>query len=439
MTAAMPSFLQKRRAATPLLVVLAALAGCVDVTPPWEKVAARGAGSAGTGGALAIDGAGPAGGVTGSGGTMGMGLGGAGGVGGTSEVPMGGGGAIDAGPGGASGGMGGTGIDAPLPGTGGSLITLDGGGDVPLSGSGGIAGVGGAHGTGGISANGVTGTGGSNGTGGARGTGGTGGNGTGDVTTPDAGPEVKADAQPDTDPLLAGLVVYYTCEDANGIALADDSGNGYAGTLGIGLLPDGGTPTGAGYELVPGKVGNGLALHKAGLGYVDVPAVVFADATDLTIALWVNVTTVQSWSRILDVGVTPATYQYVNPSRGTKYLNLLPKNGDSSLVFAITTDGYSNEQRLTAPSLPANTWTHLVVVLASGGGGRLYLNGAEVDANSSLTLRPVDLGAIDYAFIGKSRFDADPSFDGVIDGFRVYNRALSAAEVTALYNFTMGP
>ena len=50
----------------------------------------------------------------------------------------------------------------------------------------------------------------------------------------------------------------------------------------------------------------------------------------------------------------------------------------------------------------------------------------------------LDLGAIDYAFIAKSRFDADPYFDGKIDEFRVYNRALSAAEVLALYNFT-GP
>jgi hypothetical protein len=55
-----------------------------------------------------------------------------------------------------------------------------------------------------------------------------------------------------------------------------------------------------------------------------------------------------------------------------------------------------------------------------------------------ISLRPTDLGTIDYAFIAKSRFDADPYFDGKIDEFRVYNRALSAAEVLALYNFT-GP
>jgi len=70
--------------------------------------------------------------------------------------------------------------------------------------------------------------------------------------------------------------------------------------------------------------------------------------------------------------------------------------------------------------------------------GTLYVNGAAGTPNTALTLRPVDLGTIDYAFIAKSRFDVDPPFDGMIDEFRVYNRALSAAEVLALYNFT-GP
>jgi hypothetical protein len=110
----------------------------------------------------------------------------------------------------------------------------------------------------------------------------------------------------------------------------------------------------------------------------------------------------------------------------------------SNMLFAITTDGFGSEQTLTAPALSVNTWTHLAVVLASGGGGRLYVNGVEANANASLNLRAADLGAIDYAFIGKSRFDADPPLEGIIDAFRVYHRALSAAEVLALYNYTVG-
>jgi hypothetical protein len=110
----------------------------------------------------------------------------------------------------------------------------------------------------------------------------------------------------------------------------------------------------------------------------------------------------------------------------------------NNMLFSISTNGYNNEQTLSAPSLSTSTWTHLAVVLASGAGGTLYVNGVAGTPNASLTLRPTDLGTIDYAFIAKSRFDADPPFDGIVDEFRVYSRALSAAEVLALYSFT-GP
>ena len=83
------------------------------------------------------------------------------------------------------------------------------------------------------------------------------------------------------------------------------------------------------------------------------------------------------------------------------------------------------------------TWKHVAIVLGSGQS-HLYVDGALVTNTSTITLRPADLGTIDYAFLGKSQFGADPYFDGKIDEFRVYNRALSAAEIQALYQFA-GP
>jgi hypothetical protein len=43
-----------------------------------------------------------------------------------------------------------------------------------------------------------------------------------------------------------------------------------------------------------------------------------------------------------------------------------------------------------------------------------------------------------YAYLGKSQFTVDPYFDGQLDEVRVYRRALSAAEVQTLAQFT-GP
>jgi hypothetical protein len=50
-----------------------------------------------------------------------------------------------------------------------------------------------------------------------------------------------------------------------------------------------------------------------------------------------------------------------------------------------------------------------------------------------MTLRPSSIGNTANNFIGRSAYAQDPYFSGLVDDFRVYNRALTAAEITALY------
>ena len=49
-----------------------------------------------------------------------------------------------------------------------------------------------------------------------------------------------------------------------------------------------------------------------------------------------------------------------------------------------------------------------------------------------MTIKPSDFKP-SKNYIGKSQFSADPLFNGLIDEFRVYNRALSADEINAVY------
>jgi hypothetical protein len=49
-----------------------------------------------------------------------------------------------------------------------------------------------------------------------------------------------------------------------------------------------------------------------------------------------------------------------------------------------------------------------------------------------MKFRPSSLGSTPNDWIGKSEFAANPYLDGAIDEFRIYNRALSAAEISAL-------
>ena len=61
----------------------------------------------------------------------------------------------------------------------------------------------------------------------------------------------------------------------------------------------------------------------------------------------------------------------------------------------------------------------------------LYVNGAEVARNTALTLSPANLGATTQNWVGRSQY-ADPYLDGAVDSFRLYSRALTAAEIADL-------
>ena len=145
-----------------------------------------------------------------------------------------------------------------------------------------------------------------------------------------------------------------------------------------------------------------------------------SDGADFTFAAWIYWNGGAAWQRIFDFGILDSdTYMFLTPSNG------------SALRFAITTGGWGGEQQLTAPTaLPINTWSH-VAVTVSGNTGRLYVNGSQVAVNTSMTLNPADLGAIQH-YLGRSQFPADPYFSGRIDEVVIRDEALSGTQIAAL-------
>jgi alpha-L-arabinofuranosidase len=174
---------------------------------------------------------------------------------------------------------------------------------------------------------------------------------------------------------------------------------------------------------VPGKFGGALQLNGGSpASYVLLPQAIVGGLTDFTVAGWVNPATTPNWARLFDFGTGETEYMFLTVSAG----------GTNNPRFAITVSGNGNEQRLDAPDpLPLNTWTHLAVTL-SGTTGTLYVNGAAVATNTSMTLNPSSLPVTTNDYIGKSQFPPDPSLDATVDEFQIWNRALSAAEVQSL-------
>jgi hypothetical protein len=62
----------------------------------------------------------------------------------------------------------------------------------------------------------------------------------------------------------------------------------------------------------------------------------------------------------------------------------------------------------------------------------MYLDGSPVGTNSGMTLNPSSLGSTVNNYIGKSQY-SDPYLNGSLDEFRIYKRALTAAEVAQVY------
>ncbi|WAC15004.1 cellulose binding domain-containing protein [Dyadobacter pollutisoli] len=210
-----------------------------------------------------------------------------------------------------------------------------------------------------------------------------------------------------------GQVAYWKFDETSG-STAADSWSGKTGTLASGAT------------LAAGNVSNAVSLDGTAAGYVTFPAGLMSSINDFSVATWVKLDASANWARLFDFG-----------SGTTNYMFLTPRNGaNGTLRYAILAG--SGEQVINSSSVIATgVWTHIAVT-QSGTVGILYVNGVEVGRNANLTLKPSSLGNTSQNWIGKSQF-ADPLLAGKIDEFQIYNRALSASEVSSLVVLSTRP
>ena len=214
-------------------------------------------------------------------------------------------------------------------------------------------------------------------------------------------------------PGTENLIALYEMEDN----VMDSSGNGYDGEPNNGILGNGGLT----YEA--GKYGNALVFD----GNDDYVLLPIGDAistlTNCTISTWVKWDGGDAWQRVFDFG-----------NDTTKYMHVTPNNNSDSVLFAITTNSTAGENTAGSSSdMGIGFWEHIAVVIdADNGTITLYRNGEKESVNYEADTYPKDLGSTTKNYLGKSQWD-DPAFKGMIDDFRIYDRALSAGEVKYLF------
>lgn len=201
------------------------------------------------------------------------------------------------------------------------------------------------------------------------------------------------------------LLLNYPFSENKGNAVLDSSANGFHGKLVGGVQWNEQSRQGGGMEF------NGTD------GYIELPNQV-TDTEDFTFAAWVYWKGGAPWQRVLDAGNGLARHMFLTPSQhsGVLQFTLHGSGGDQSL--------------LSAAPLPTNEWTHVAVTL-QGDTGKLYVNGQVVASGDYMKLNPNELLATEV-YLGKSRFAADPYFNGSLDEVRIYNKALTVEEIKKL-------
>jgi len=221
-----------------------------------------------------------------------------------------------------------------------------------------------------------------------------------------------------TDPLLyeqgsnlalvsgRGLVGYWNLNEGTGSTTIDLSGNGNNGTWY-------GTATGASGYYSPGKVGPWAGVFDGSTDYIKISNFNLTNNA-LSVLFWVN-TNDFTVRRVVD-NWNSANGSFTNNWNGSSGLGASFQFTDSSSAGG------------TITGLLTGVWYHIAQVY-DGSKVYIYLNGLYVSGSTANKTLKTGLSTV---YLGG---DYSPYyFNGLIDDVRIYNRALSAAEVQEIYN-----
>ena len=174
-------------------------------------------------------------------------------------------------------------------------------------------------------------------------------------------------------------------------------------------------------------VGTG-ALSLTGSQYVSMPT-----SADLAIT---GALSLSAW-------IKPAAYPPAGNGAGIigKWINaasqrshVLQLISTGKIGLNVSSDGTANAGYMTTQTVPLNAWSHVVGVYTPSSTIQIYINGvlsgtlsSGIPASIYNSTNSVSIGS--FYSLGASTY----SLNGIIDDVRIYNRALSAAEISAIY------
>ncbi len=208
--------------------------------------------------------------------------------------------------------------------------------------------------------------------------------------------------------MTAGELGHWAFDEGSGTTVKDSSTKGNNGTLM-------GSPV-----WVDGKLGKALQFDGVD-DYVQVPhnASLIPTTGKATVSVWINAKRHTgpnggTWQGILAKGGAPRLYNLYTEASGVIHFS----TGPSGAYIGPLSTGH----------VPLNEWVHVAVVV--NGADYFYLNGEPAGVGGQGATVPTGGTAnLTIGQTGESNF-----FQGMIDDPRIYDVALTAEEVKALYN-----
>jgi len=216
----------------------------------------------------------------------------------------------------------------------------------------------------------------------------------------------------------SGLVGYWKLDEGSGTVANDSSNSGYGATW-----------YGSGTHYVSGKVGvyAGNFIYD-NANYILTPSFSLSSSDNtLTFSGWFNNAQHNGYQAIFDDNAQSGTSGFLFMYRLLNSDGLIWQYADGANYRAINSSvnfftGYDN------------TWTYITIVADyTNKWVKFYRNGDLVD-NESTSYTMLYPSANRAKYIGS--YPATGSYQGQLDDIRLYNRALSAAEIKAIYNAT---
>jgi parallel beta-helix repeat protein len=181
-----------------------------------------------------------------------------------------------------------------------------------------------------------------------------------------------------------------------------------------------GTVSGATWSSSGGWNGTGVYTFNGSGQYIDAGSNPITGTDAFTLAAWINTTTVTEYSGAVMIGNSASTEgAYI----GT--VATAQQGTSNSIGGGFYGENYGSGLTTTG------AWVHVAFTFSGGASGTatLYING---EPNTTSTYTP-NLGST-YMRIGRIGSDTAYDFSGAIDNVLIADRALSAAQISALYN-----